>query len=175
MQDKDLKKDENYGWFEIFIRLLYKAFCFCLKFCVYLIISFLQMLIDFIYFLFDFDNFSIVKKRAVKTELKEKNDTIESITKHVYTFQRSELYDKNYSDIKKILEDFSANNVAMNYEISNDILKKIAILTVETEKKALQEGYSYAAFTKYRFADEEEIYDNFVEYKILRGEGEWQD
>ena len=174
MQDKDLKKDENYGWFEIFIRLLYKAFCFCLKFCVYLVISFLQMIVDFIYSICDFDNFSIVKKRNVKAKVEEK-DTIESLTKHVYTFQRSEIYDQNFNDIKKILEDFSANNVAMNYEISNDILKKIAILTVEIEKKALQEGYSYAAFTKYRFSEEDEIYDNFVEYKIMRGEGEWQD
>ena len=176
VKDKEKTKEKTIecGWFEIFIKLFYKAFCFCLKFCVYLIISFLQMLIDFIYSLLDFDNFSIVKRRNVKIEVEEK-DTIESLTKHVYTFQRSELYDENYNDIKKILEDFSENNVAMNHEISNDILKKIAILTVETEKKALAEGYAYASFTKYRFADEEEIYSNFLEYKVMRGEGSWQD
>ena len=158
-----------------------------LKWLIQVAFSIVVVVLDFIskvikkMFLENFEVFgfltdTILERRAKKRleELEDEFD-IECLTKHVYTFQRSQVYDENYNAIKDMLKDFSDNNVAMNDDIAEDILKKIAVMTVEVEKKALEEGYSYAAFTKYRFSDQDEIYDNFIEYKILRGEGEWQD
>lgn len=170
MQEIKIKNSEL-SWFEIFIKLFYKALCFCFKFCIYIIISFLQMLIDFLYDFLDLEGCCFVRSFADESDKEEsKKDTVEYFTKHIYTFERSELYNSTFDKLRKDLNDFNKNHVCINDDIYKDILEKIAILTVEVEKKALQEGYSYASYTKYRLS-EDEVYNDFVEYKIMKGEG----
>ena len=161
-----------------FAKLILKA----LRFSLYLALNFLQIFINVLRSLFlnGYEPFGIVKKTGynILNRIADKNIrkerirfATEQLTKHTYEFERSDLYSNTYKYIQSHLKDFADNNVSINYDIYKDILQKIDILTVEVEKKALQEGYNYAAFTKYRFSDEEEVYDNFIEYKIMRGEG----
>lgn len=158
-------------------KLIFKVF----QFGLYLTVTFLELLIKLLkaMFLRDFRPFNFIleaKETALDNRAKRNIDkykikfATEKLTRHVYEFERSEIYNSTYKEIQDKLKDFSDNNVAINHDIYKDILAKIDVLTVEVEKKALQEGYDYAAYTKYRLSDEE-VYEDFIEYKIMRGEG----
>lgn len=168
------------GITKIIIKSIMKLF----RFNMYLAISFLELVIKLLKALFRLNDYNPLgfisearekrlDKRAAKNINRERiRFATEKLTKHTYEFERSDLYSSTYKYIADKLKDFADNNVAINQDIYRDILAKIDVLTVEVERKALQEGYDYAAFTKYRFSDEvEEVYDNFIEYKIMRGEG----
>lgn len=94
----------------------------------------------------------------------------EKLTQHTYEFERSELFSSTYKDIQEKLKDFADNGVVINHDIYKDILNKIDILTIEADRKALQEGYRYAKVTKYKLQDNE-VYSDFIQYKIMGGEG----
>lgn len=160
-------------------KLILKVF----KFSIYICIATLELIIKLIKALFNLNEYNplgfisearekALDDRAAKNINKERmRFATEKLTRHTYEFERSEIYNLVYKEIQDKLKDFADNNVAINRDIYKDILNKIDILTVEVEKKALDEGYNYATFTKYRFSDEEEIYSNFIEYKIMKGEG----
>ena len=166
----------------IFIKQIIKATFKLLRFSLYLIISFLELMIKLLKVLFNLNEYKpfrfisdarerILDDRAKKNINQERvRFATEKLTRHTYEFERSELYNNIYKSIQAKLKDFADNNVAINEDIYKDILAKIDVLTVEVEKKALQEGYSYASYTKYRLSDEE-VYEDFIEYKIMRGEG----
>lgn len=160
------------------VKLIFKA----AQFGLYIVITILQWIINLlkIVFLQGFEPFENVKNngnnflnRIAKKEInKEKiKFSTEKMTQHTYEFERSMIYNAVYKELQTNLKDFADNGVVINQDIYKDILQKINIMTVEVEKKALEEGYSYAAYTKYRFNDQEEIYNNFVEFKVMRGEG----
>ena len=153
-----------------------------LKFSLYLCISFLELIIKLIKVLFNLIDYKpfkfisdardrVLDDRAKKNINQERvKFATEKLTRHTYEFERSELYNNTYKSIQAKLKDFADNNVAINEDIYKDILAKIDVLTVEVEKKALQEGYSYASYTKYKLSDNE-VYSDFIEYKIMKGEG----
>lgn len=153
-----------------------------LKFGLYACISFLELLLKILKVLLNMTEYyplqplteaknsflnRIASEQINKYEI---NYSIAKLTKHTYEFERSELFSSTYKYIQEKLKDFSDNNVAINENIYKDILTKIDILTVEADKKALQEGYNYAKLTKYKLSDNE-VYNDFLQYNILRGEG----
>ncbi len=178
-------KEIDYSYIVDFFKILIKLTIKVSKFTLYLAISFLELFIRVIKVLFNLNDYkpfqkvtdiknNILDDRAKRNINQERiRFATERLTRHTYEFERSNLYLNTYKDIQEKLKDFADNNVAINQDIYRDILAKIDVLTVEVERKALQEGYSYAAFTKYKFSDEiEEVYDNFIEYKVMRGEGQ---
>lgn len=180
--EQTTEKEIDYSRIVDFFKILIKLTIKVLKFTLYLVISFLELFIKVIKVLFNINEYkpfqglvdikdNILDDRAKKNISKERiKFATEKLTRHTYEFERSDLYLNTYKDIQEKLKDFSDNNVAINNDIYKDILAKIDVLTVEVEKKALQEGYNYAAFTKYRLSDEE-VYEDFIEYKIMKGEG----
>lgn len=169
--------EQNSLFIDLFKRLI-KA----LKFSAYLIISFMELLIKIMKVLFNLNDYRPLRaitesKNSILNRIAEKNIkqykvkfATEHLTRHTYEFDRSNLYNSTYKDIQGKLKEFADNGIAINQDIYRDILRKIDIITVEVEKKALQEGYSYASFTKYRLSDEE-VFDDYIQYKVMRGEG----
>ena len=172
-------------WFDTFpmiVKTIIKLAIKLFKFSLYIVICILELVIKLLKALFNLNEYkpfrfvsdareSILDDRAKKNINQERvKFATERLTRHTYEFERSNLYSNTYKYIQEKLKDFADNNVAINNDIYKDILSKIDVLTVEVEKKALQEGYSYAAYTKYRLSDEE-VYEDFIEYKIMRGEG----
>lgn len=182
---EDTEEKEKYNpyivYTEALLKLLIKLTIKLARFSLYVAISFLKKFIAIVerLFLNDYKPLqmltetknNILDKRAKENINKERmRFATEKLTKHTYEFERSELYSSTYKYIQEKLKDFADNNVAINEDIYKDILTKINILTVEVERKALQEGYSYATYTKYKLQDNQ-VYDDFIEYKIMRGEG----
>lgn len=182
---KEKTEKETSIWFKAFliiVKTIIKLAIKLFKFNIYLAISFLEIFINILRTLFNLNEYKplkfivdardkILDDRAKKNIRKERiRFATEKLTKHTYEFERSDLYSSTYKKIQEKLKDFADNNVAINEDIYKDILQSIDILTVEVEKKALQEGYSYAAFTKYRLEDQE-VYEDYIQYKIMRGEG----
>ena len=168
-------------YFELLKKLL-KGTMELLKCGLYVAISFIELIIKIIKVLFNLNDYkpfqslidikdNLLNGRAEKQIDKYKvKFATEHLTRHTYEFERSDLYNDTYKYIQEKLKAFADNNVAINQDIYRDILNKIDILTVEVEKKALQEGYSYASFTKYRLQDDD-IFNDYIQYKIMRGEG----
>ena len=184
LQEEPEQEEQTCFWFDTFpklIEIVIKLSIKLLKFSLYLCISFLELMIKIIKALFlneykpfgsvtDSKN-NILNRIARKEINKEKiKFSTEKLTRHTYEFERSELYNNTYKSIQTKLKDFADNNVAINEDIYKDILANIDVLTVEVEKKALQEGYNYASYTKYKLSDNE-VYSDFIEYKVMRGEG----
>lgn len=177
-EEQDQEQQIKVFYFEL-IKKIMKGALVCFKFVAYLVISFLELLIKVIKGMF----FSDYKPFKVFTDSKAsfmdnmakdyviKNTKPHAKTRHQYEFTRSELFARNYSKIDTMLKECAKNGITINEAIYKDILKRIDIIVVEAEREALQEGYSYAAFTKYRLSDDE-VFDDFIEYKIMRGEGQ---
>ena len=167
--------------FKIF-KFTFKLILSVLKFSLYLVISFIELFIKVIKVLLNLTEYkpfqSLTEGRnSILNRIADKNINqykvkfaTEHLTRHTYEFDRSELYNSTYKDIQEKLKAFADNNIAINQDIYRDILRKIDIITVEVEKQALKEGYSYASFTKYRLSDEE-VFDDYIQYKVMRGEG----
>lgn len=160
------------------LRLTLRVF----KFSFYLAISFLELLLKVLKVLFNLTEYKPLQPitegknsflnhiASEKIEEYEQKYSVAFLTRHTYQFERSELYSSTYKYIQEHLKDFADNGVVLNQDIYRDILTKIDILTVEADKKALQEGYNYAKTSKYKLSNEE-VYNDFIEYKIMRGEG----
>lgn len=189
MQEKMLDREEIEIGEEKECSVIYIIFSYIigaaewlLKFSFFIITKILGFIIKVLEALFlqDFELFGsvtdyILERRATK---KIRNHEIkyatEYLTRHEYVFERSQLYSDTYKEIQEKFKDFADNNVTIDRAVYVDLLEKIAVLTVETEKKALEEGYNYASYTKYMFSSSEhhdEIYNSYIEYKIMRGEG----
>lgn len=160
------------------VKLILRAF----KFGLYVGISFLELILKALKVLFNLteykplqslteskNNFlnNIAAKEINKYKIKF---AAEKLTQHTYEFERSELFSSTYKYLQEKLKDFADNNVTINQDIYKDILNKIDILTVEADRKALQEGYKYAKVSKYKLQDNE-VYSDFIQYKIMGGEG----
>lgn len=185
LKEDDIKKSQLEFDKEVLVEIL-KVLIKVSKFCLYVAISFLEMFLNVTKVIFNLDDYkpfksiteSFINAREQRLNKQASKQTdkyrikfaTEELTKHQYKFERSEIYNDVYKNIQLNLKDFADNNVAINNDIYKDILRKIDILTVEVEKKALVEGYNYGAYTKYRLSNEE-VYEDFIQYKIMRGEG----
>ena len=92
------------------------------------------------------------------------------MARHQYNFKRSEMFQTQYKNIQEILKICKDEQAPINDDIYKDILYRIGILIVESEKVALKEGHQYAKRTK--FLLDNKIYDNYVREKILSGEAD---
>lgn len=162
----------------IFIRFILKSF----KFGLYLFVTFLEMFIKLIKALFlqDYEPFKCVKdsKNNFLNKIARKNINdykiqfaSEILARHEYNFQRSEQFLAQYKYLQSELKRISDNKILINDDIYKDIFKRISILVAEAENKALREGYNHARNTRYKLYDDE-IYNNFVKDRVLKGEGE---
>lgn len=171
MQGTDVIQEEKRNeLFSTIMTLLLKGICFCFKFSVYLIISFLQMIINLIYALMDFDNWSFLnhRKEAEEQRLMEV-EVQENSSKHEYIVKRSSKYDSMYKGIEGLLQVDSGQQAVIDDVMAEDILKKIDIIVYESEKNALQQGYKFARETKYILNDGE-VYESYIKSRVMRGE-----
>ena len=176
-QDQEQEVEVEVFYFEL-VKKIVKAGLVVFKFVSYLMISFLELLIKVIKGMFfnDYKPFKCVTDskdsfldNIAKKHIK-KNTKPHATVRHSYEFTRSELFARNYSHIEKLLKECANNGITIINDIYKDILKRIDIIVVEAEREALQEGYSYATYTKYRLS-EDEVFDDYIQYKIMRGEG----
>lgn len=162
---------------------IFKGSIKILRFSVYIAISFLKFFIKIVEKIFNLnEDYRPLKKfsngtNSILNKIADRNIRQErmrfatqQLTKHTYEFERSDLFVATYKHIQSKLKDFADNNVAINYDIYRDILQNIDVITVECERKALVEGYSFASYTKYKLSDDE-VYPDYIQYKIMRGEG----
>lgn len=174
---------QNGFWFDTFpviveitIELVIKLF----KFSLYLIISFLELLIKIIkkLFLDDYRPFGAItdsrnnflNRIAQKEVNKEKiRFATQYMCRHEYSFNRSREFDNAYKQIQQRLKDIAEHNITLNNELYKDTMYQINALVVEAEKVAMKESYAYAKKTKYGL-DEENAYDNYIRDKIMQGE-----
>lgn len=171
MQQADLIQEEkNKGLFSTILMLMFKGMCFCFKFSIYLIISFLQLIINIIYALMDFDNWDFLNNRnKIKEDRLLEVDVLEGSSKHEYVVKRSAKYDRMYEGIEGLLQVGQGEQAVIDNIMAEDILKKIDIIVYESEKNALQQGYKFARETKYILKDGE-VYESYIKSRVMRGE-----
>ena len=170
MQQNLIQEEKDNNLFSILLTYLLKGMCFCFKFSVYLIIEFFQMIINFIYALFDFDNWGFLNKRnKIKQERLLEVEVPKNTTRHEYKVKRSDKYNKMYGEIEGLLQVDSSQQKIIDNIIADDILKKIDIVIFESERNALQQGYKFARETKYILKDGE-IYEGYIKSRVMRGE-----
>lgn len=160
------------------LRLILKV----LKFSTYLAITLLELFIKVskaLLNLTDYEPFKFVKdyKYEVLGKRVENDINLQTIqvatnnmARHQYNFKRSEMFQTQYKNIQEILKICKDEQAPINDDIYKDILYRIGILIVESEKVALKEGHQYAKRTK--FLLDNKIYDNYVREKILSGEAD---
>lgn len=160
------------------LRLILKV----LKFSTYLAITLLELFIKVFKALLnltDYEPFKFVKdyKYEVLGKRVENDINLQTIqvatnnmARHQYNFKRSEMFQTQYKNIQEILKICKDEQAPINDDIYKDILYRIGILIVESEKVALKEGHQYAKRTK--FLLDNKIYDNYVREKILSGEAD---
>jgi hypothetical protein len=160
------------------LRLILKV----LKFSTYLAITLLELFIKVskaLLNLTDYEPFKFVKdyKYEVLGKRVENDINLQTIqvatnnmARHQYNFPRSEMFQTQYKNIQEILKICKDEQAPINDDIYKDILYRIGILIVESEKVALKEGHQYAKRTK--FLLDNKIYDNYVREKILSGEAD---
>lgn len=158
------------------INLALRFMCFSFKFATYLIISFIQMVIDFIYDKMDYDNWDFLLKRE---EARQKLFDIaidEDDVNYKYRIIRSNEYANLYNDIKDFLINIGEGEqaVAIEPHMALDMVKKIDKMLFEAEKKCLEEGYNFARETELGIALDE-VCKEYIRYNVIKGEkGKWQ-
>ncbi|WP_455543857.1 hypothetical protein [Intestinibacter sp.] len=158
-----------------------------LRFSLYLCVTVLEVFIKLLkrLFLKDYEPFKEVSKKKVGLldRIAQRNINKEKIklaseylARHEYNFERSDQYLMQYKFLQEKLSDISKNKVVLDTEIYRDIFKRVNILVSEAETKALEEGYKHAKRTHYKLKDQD-IYEDFIKDKVLRGEGQtnWKD
>ena len=163
------------------IKAIIKATFKALKFSLYLVISFLELLIKLLKVLFNMNEYkplqgvtdgknTILNRIAQKEINKEKiRFTFDYMGRHEFIFPRSDLFLSCYKEIQQRLKDISEHNINLNNELYKDTIKEINCLIVEVEKQSLKLGYEYARETKYKL-DTSTVYDEFITSKIMTGE-----
>ena len=159
---------------KVLIKLMFKAF----KFGLYLVLELLKLLIRVIEGIFKLDEYrpfqsvsdSLESKRdaQIKNYI-DKNTKLHATTRHTYTFVRSETFAKNYNVVTERIDQVASLDLRLNDELAKDTIKILDIILLEAEKQSLKDGYKYAKETKYKLSDDE-VYSDFIENKIMRGE-----
>lgn len=170
-------KQYNFDWLSNFIIIAGKLSFKFIRFILYVVVSFLEMIIRIIKSLLNLEGYKpfkgVSKAYRTRQDIKIK-DYIErktephAIVTHNYEFVRNRTFAATYVEIDNLLVDCSKNNIQLNENIAKDVLKKINILIVESERQALSEGYGYAKNTHFRF-NEDDAYKEFITDKIMQG------
>ncbi|MGM9533716.1 MAG: hypothetical protein ACI3VR_00615 [Intestinibacter sp.] len=182
--DQEEEEHQSSFWFDTFpvvVESIIKLAAKVLKFSLYLLISFLKLFIKIIEALFlqNYNPLGFVSKATEKAldDRAKKNINQERIrfavnqkTMHKFEFDRSTDFSNNYKVIQERLKQCTDMQIRLNNELYKDTLKRIDILVVEAERKALQEGYSYAKETNFKL-DDEAAYQEYIRNKIMKGEG----
>ena len=134
---------------KVLIKLIFKAF----KFGLYVVLQLLKLLIQI----------------AQIKDYIDRNTKLHAVTTHSYTFVRSETFAKNYSVVTERIDQVASLDLRLNDELAKDTIKRLDLILLEAEKQSLKDGYKYAKETKYKLSDDE-VYSNFIENKIMRGE-----
>lgn len=173
MQEANMfDKEQNNELFSKLMTLLLKGMCFCFKFSVYLVISFIQMIINIISTLMDFENWDFLNKRRNFEDdklLQVQVDESRNTSKHEYVVKRSKQYNKVHGEIENLLSLNRNQQAVLDSYMAEDVLAKIDIVVYESEKNALKQGYKFARETKYILEDGE-IYESYIKSRVMRGE-----
>lgn len=152
------------------INLSFRFMCFSFKFVTYLVISFIQIIVDFIYERMDFENWDFLRQREEQKLFDIEVD--EDDVNYKYRIIRSNEYANLYNDIKDFLINVSEGEQGVTIEpnMALDMTKKIDKMLFEAEKKCLEEGYRFARETELSIALEE-VCREYIRYNILEGKG----
>ena len=154
------------------INLALRFMCFSFKFATYLIISFLQMIVDFLYDKMDFDNWDFLLKRQEDKQKMFDIQIDEDEVNYKYRIIRTNEYADLYYDLKDVLINIGEGEQAVNIEprMALDMVKKIDKMLFEAEKKCLEEGYNFARQTELQIAIDE-VCREYIRYNIMEGKG----
>ena len=154
------------------INLALRFMCFSFKFATYLIISFLQMIVDFLYDKMDFDNWDFLLKRQEDKQKMFDIQIDEDEVNYKYRIIRTNEYADLYNDLKDFLINIGEGEQAVNIEprMALDMVKKIDKMLFEAEKKCLEEGYNFARQTELQIAIDE-VCREYIRYNIMEGKG----
>ena len=94
------------------INLSFRFMCFSFKFVTYLVISFIQIIVDFIYERMDFENWDFLRQREEQKLFDIEVD--EDDVNYKYRIVRSNEYANLYNDIKDFLINISDGEQAVN-------------------------------------------------------------
>ena len=159
---------------KVLIKLIFKAF----KFGLYVVLQLLKLLIQVVEGIFNLTDYKPFKSVSDSLESKrdaqikdylDRNTKLHAVTTHSYTFVRSETFAKNYNVVTERIDQVASLDLRLNDELAKDTIKRLDIILLEAEKQSLKDGYKYAKETKYKLSDDE-VYSNFIENKIMRGE-----
>ena len=159
---------------KVLIKLIFKAF----KFGLYVVLQLLKLLIQVVEGIFNLTDYKPFKSVSDSLESKrdaqikdylDRNTKLHAVTTHSYTFVRSETFAKNYNVVTERIDQVASLDLRLNDELAKDTIKRLDIILLEAEKQSLKDGYKYAKETKYKLSDDE-VYSNFIENKMLRGE-----
>ena len=152
------------------INLSFRFMCFSFKFVTYLVISFIQIIVDFIYERMDFENWDFLRQREEQKLFDIEVD--EDDVNYKYRIIRSNEYANLYNDIKDFLINVSEGEQGVTIEpnMALDMTKKIDKMLFEAEKKCLEEGYRFARETELSIALEK-VCSEYIRYNILEGKG----
>ena len=109
------------------INLALRFMCFSFKFATYLIISFIQIVIDFVYEKMDFDNWDFLLRRQEDKAKLFDIEVDEDDVNYKYRIVRSNEYANLYNDLKNFLTNVAEGEQAVNIEprMALDMVKKI--------------------------------------------------
>ena len=159
---------------KVLIKLIFKAF----KFGLYVVLQLLKLLIQVVEGIFNLTDYKPFKSVSDSLESKrdaqikdylDRNTKLHAVTTHSYTFVRSETFAKNYNVVTERIDQVASLDLRLNDELAKDTIKRLDLILLEAEKQSLKDGYKYAKETKYKLSDDE-VYSNFIENKIMRGE-----
>lgn len=147
------------------------------KLCLYLIISFLKLIIKVIegLFLQGYEPFKSITDKYQERQDKKAKDYIIKNTKphatitHNYEFIRNKVFARNYVKIDTLLDQCVKHEAELNEDLHKDIIKRLNIILVEAERQALSEGYKYAKESHFKF-ESTEAFDKYIQDRVLRGE-----
>ena len=157
------------------LNLGFKFMCFSFKFVTYLILSFMQMIINFIYEKMELDNWDFLKQREEHRQKMFDIQIEEDDVNYKYRIIRSNEYANLYNDLKDFLTNVAEGEQSVNIEpkMALDMIKKIDKMLFEAEKKCLEEGYNFARETELSVALDE-VCKEYIRYNVIEGEkGKW--
>lgn len=154
------------------INLALRFMCFSFKFATYLLLSFIQMVIDFIYDKMDFDNWDFLIKREEDRQKLFDIEVEDDDVNYKYRIIRSNEYANLYNDLKDFLTNVAEGEQAVNIEprMALDMTKKIDKMLFEAEKTCIKEGYNFARETELSIALDE-VCREYIRYNIMEGKG----
>lgn len=162
------------------ITCLTKTLMFAFKFCFYICMLFLQLIVNVIQYCLDwiFENHFETWDYYIKRKERQEKDLMQiqiiednKTYKHMYKMNRNKQYQDIYEQLEQAIGpaiEFD-REVSINKQIAQDVFLKIDKLTQEAERNALTEGYKFCFDTNGRYQNRD-IYLEYMREQILKGE-----